>query len=359
MGGADRGSGIVSGQLAQWVATAARPLDRPMRSAGPGAAVVAALVAVAVAWGLSFVVIKDGLADISPGTLVGWRFGIAAAGLALLRPRAFVIMDRRTLLSGALLGLLLGLGFLLCAYGMRTTSVVAAAFIVGSTVVFTPVVAWLWLRQRPARRTLLAVVLALAGLALLTVRGTSVGGGALLIMVAALLWAIHLCGLSRCARRDRVYASTLVQMTTAAALALLVGAISGEDLRLHDPATLLRVLYLGAVATAAAFIAVTWAQTRVDATTTAILLTLEPVVGAAAAVILGEPLTVAAVLGAVTLLAASGLAVTRPAHARPAVGVTATAARSVCVVPQDGDHADTVDATVDRPDLSPPTRRAA
>ena len=163
-------------------------------------------------------------------------------------------MDRRTLLSGALLGLLLGLGFLLCAYGMRTTSVVAAAFIVGSTVVFTPVVAWLWPRQRPARRTLLAVVLALAGLALLTVRGTSVGGGALLIMVAALLWAIHLCGLSRCARRDRVYASTLVQMTTAAALALLVGAISGEDLRLHDPATLLRVLYLGAVATAAVFV---------------------------------------------------------------------------------------------------------
>jgi drug/metabolite transporter (DMT)-like permease len=317
---ANRGMGIVSGLLAQRLASADSTLDRPTRPAGrPGGWVIAALVSVAVAWGLSFVVIKDGLADVSPGTLVGWRFGIAAAGLALLRPQSILIMDRQTLRSGVLLGLLLGLGFLLCAYGMRTTSVVAAAFIVGATVVFTPMVAWLWLRQRLARRSLVAVVLALAGLALLTLRGTTVGGGALLIMAAAVLWAVHLCGLSRWVRSDRVCASTLVQMTTAGAVALLIGAISGEDLRLPDPATLGRVLYLGAVATAAAFVAVTWAQTRVDATTAAILLTLEPVVGAAAAIFLGEPVTVAAVIGAVTVLTASGLAATRPAvrrHAR-------------------------------------------
>lgn len=338
----------MSGLLAQRVAHAESTLRQPTRPVGgPGGWVIAALVAVAVAWGLSFVVIKDGLADVSPGTLVGWRFGIAAAGLALLRPRAVLIVDRQTLRTGALLGLLLGLGFLLCAYGMQTTSVLAASFIVGTTVVFTPLVAWLWMRRRLSRRTLVAVVLALAGLGLLTLRGPSVDGGALLVLTAALLWAVHLCGLSRWVRPDRVYASTLVQMTTAAAVALLVGAVSGEDLRLPDPATLGRVLYLGAVATAAAFVAVTWAQTRVDATTTAILLTLEPVVGAVAAIVLGEPLTAAAVLGAVTLLAASGLAVSRPAQAPGG----AVAPPSGAVVSQDGDHV----VPVDRPDLSPAT----
>ena len=71
----ERSASVVSGQLAQWVATAARPLDRPMRSAGPGAAVVAALVAVAVAGGLSFVVTKDGVA-IRPGP---WSVGGSAS----------------------------------------------------------------------------------------------------------------------------------------------------------------------------------------------------------------------------------------------------------------------------------------
>lgn len=293
--------------LGQWSGAALRAQRQALVTTGLSRMVPAALVAVAVAWGVSFVVIKDALVTVAPADLVGWRFAVAAAVLAVVRPRAVMIMDRRTVGTGAVLGVLLGLGFLLCTYGMQSTSVVASAFIIGTTVVITPMVARVWLGRRLSGRTLLATALATAGLSLLTLRGVAVGGGAVLIIIAAVLFAVHLCALGRWVRPDTVSASTLVQLTTAAVVALLMSLLSDGAIRLPPPSALVGVLYLGAVATAAAFLVVSWAQTRTDATTTAILLTLEPVVGGAAAVVLGEPMTVAAVAGALAVLAASGL----------------------------------------------------
>lgn len=266
-----------------------------------------------MAWGLSFVVVKDALTTAAPGAVVGWRFGIAAAALIAAQPRRLQVIDRALLGRGVLLGMLLGAGFVLCTYGMRSVPVITSAFIVGTTVVFTPVVSWLWLRRRVAGRTKLAVGLAVVGLALLTLRGASGGPAALLILVAALLWAVHLCGLGRWVATDQVYASTVVQLVTATLLAFGVSGAVGDELWLPDAGAVGQVVFLGGIATAAAFVTVTWAQTRVDATTTAVLLTLEPVVGAVAAVALGEQLTVSVVLGAITVLAASGLVVARTA----------------------------------------------
>jgi hypothetical protein len=47
-----------------------------------------------------------------------------------------------------------------------------------------------------------------------------------------------------------------------------------------------------------------WAQTHLDATTTAVILTLEPLVGAGVGVALGDTWTVATLAGGIALLAA-------------------------------------------------------
>jgi drug/metabolite transporter (DMT)-like permease len=272
---------------------------------------VVALVGVAVAWGISFVVVKDVGASMPAAALVSWRFGIASVALVLVRPRTIYAITGSILRSGGALGCLLGAGFLLCTYGMRTTPVVSSAFIVGTTVVFTPVVALFWFRRVVGPRIVISTLLATLGLALLTLRGTAVGVGGLLILFAAVIWAVHLCALERWVRPDQVYASALVQVTTAAVTAFAVGWLSGDHVRLPEAGEGVGLIYLGAVATAAAFVALTWAQTRTDATTAAVLLTLEPVVGGAAAVALGEPLMLITALGAAVVIGASGLATWR------------------------------------------------
>ena len=51
------------------------------------------------------------------------------------------------------------------------------------------------------------------------------------------------------------------------------------------------IIFLGAAATGGAFVALSWAQARLDTTTTAVILTLEPLVGAGLGAALGDAWT--------------------------------------------------------------------
>jgi drug/metabolite transporter (DMT)-like permease len=273
---------------------------------------ILALVVVALVWGVAFSVVKDTLATVSPTNLVTWRFALAALVLLAVRPRCLVGYARPTLSRDVALGALLAAGFLLHTWGMRSTSVVVSAFLTGSVVVFAPLVARVWLGRRVGGRDTLAITLATGGLAVLTVRGTSVNAGSLLITAAAVLWAVHLVALERWSQPRAAYRSACVQLLVVALLAAGVELVSTG--RVAVPAgwsAAVALVALGAAATAGAFLLLTWAQARTDATTSAVVLTLEPIFGAAAALVLGETLSLPVVLAAPAVVAAA-LVIARP-----------------------------------------------
>jgi drug/metabolite transporter (DMT)-like permease len=272
------------------------------------------VMGVAITWGASFVVVKATIGEVSPSRLVSWRFVVATFTLLTLRPRVLHEMDRQTVTRGAVLGALLGTGFVLCTIGIQTTSVLISAFVTGTTVVFAPLIAWIWLRRRLTARAAAAVFLALAGLAMITVRCFAVGPGTLLILTAAVLWAIHLVALERWSRAGRLYGLTLVQLAASAAVALCCQVMLDDRHGLWPQmsrSAVAGIVFLGAAATAGAFVALSWAQTRLDTTTTAVILTLEPLVGAGLGVALGDQWTAATVAGAIAVLTAVCL-VARP-----------------------------------------------
>ena len=96
---------------------------------------------------------------------------------------------------------------MLCTIGMQTTSVLISAFVTGTTVVFAPLIAWILLRRRLTTRAAAAVSLALVGLAMITMRSFAVGPGTLLILTAAVLWALHLVALEKWSRAVTCMAS--------------------------------------------------------------------------------------------------------------------------------------------------------
>jgi drug/metabolite transporter (DMT)-like permease len=269
-----------------------------------------AVLCIAILWGVSFPVVKATVGKVSPSPLVGWRFTVATFALFALRPRVLRELDRQTVCRGAVLGAFLGIGFVVCTIGMQTTSVLISAFVVGTTVVFAPLIAWTWLGRRPTTRVAAAVLLALVGLAMITVRSFAVGPGTLFILAAAILWAIHLVALERWSRMGRLYGLTLVQLATSAAVALGCQALRGDWQALWPPmsgSAVAGIVFLGAAATGGAFVALSWAQTRLETTTTAVILTLEPLIGAGLGVALGDPCTALTVAGAVAVLAAGYL----------------------------------------------------
>ncbi len=272
---------------------------------------LAALVAVALIWGGALSASSAALEGVAAVQQVALRFAVAALTLGAALPGACRNVTRSTLIRGLGLGILLATGFLLQTCALETTPVVTSAFLTGTVVVFAPVIAMVWGGACLSGRAVTGVLLATAGLALITLRGVGVGAGEAMTLAAALTWAVHLVALQRWGRPGEAVPLALIQVASVATLAWTLAAFHGSALSVPRSAGYaVLVAGLGAVGTAAALVLLTWAQARVDATTAAVVLTLEPVFGATCAwSILGESLTPTVALGATAVVAATLLTV--------------------------------------------------
>jgi drug/metabolite transporter (DMT)-like permease len=269
----------------------------------PGFA-MAALVAITAVWGWTFLIVKDAIAKMPVMDFLAVRFIVAAVVMFAVRPTSLRHITRRGLWRGIALGVLLGMGYITQTYGLRTVSPAVSGFITGMAVVFTPVFTWLILRRKISRNTWIAVVLALIGLALLSLHGWAFGAGELLTVGCAVFIAFHIIGLGEWSSQHEAYGLALVQITTVAVMTLIAAAPGGiilpPDLEVWGTVGVTAVL-----ATALAFLVQTWAQSIISPTHTAVILTMEPVfAGIFAVVIGGDRPTIRTIGGAVCVLAA-------------------------------------------------------
>jgi drug/metabolite transporter (DMT)-like permease len=265
-------------------------------------AFVLLLVATA-AWGATFVVVKDIVANMQVLSFLAWRFAIAGVLLAVLRPRAVLALGRRGLARGALLGVALSGGYMAQTLGLRYTPAAISGFVTGLQVVFTPLLAWSLLRQRPALRAWVATLLATGGLAVMSLRGFSVGRGELLTLAASVLFALQIVGLGRWSSAGEAYGLATVQLLTVGACCLLAGLPNGP----RPPGSLgtwAAVVATAVLATSFAFVAQTWSQSQLTTTQAAVVLTMEPVFAALVAWAAGEAIGWSVLVGGGLIVAA-------------------------------------------------------
>ncbi len=294
------------------------------------------LVALAVVWGVHWVVAKKGLDYMPPFTYAALR---VAAGLATV----LVIVGARGRLARPprhdlpiLLSVALGqvaAGTVLMNVALQVVPAGRSAILVYTMPIWVVVLQALAFRVRPAGLELAGLVLGLVGIvALVDPVGVDWGApgeaaGAALLLLSAVIWgatSIHV-------RRHRWTSSPLalqpwqllVAVVPLAALAILMEP--GAQVR-WEPATILVLLYSGPLATAFAF----WASQSITRSLGPLAATVGflgvPVVGlASGAILLGEQLTLLD-LGGFVLVAAGILLVTRPAPAARAPAATAPAA---------------------------------
>ncbi|MFG2797234.1 DMT family transporter [Streptomyces pseudovenezuelae] len=259
--------------------------------------------------------------DLGPVALSFWR---CAAGLAVLlavrpvRPRARTAVSeplgRRALRIGAS-GV--GLAVFQTAYfaAVRSTGLAVATVVtLGAGPVLIALGARLTLGERIGRGGAVAVTGALAGLGVLTLGGADASVRPLGVLLG-LLSAAGCCVMTLITRAARAESSgTSVAVFAVTSLCLLPLALD-EGLLPHTarPALLLGLLaYLAIVPTALAYTLYFAAAAVVRSTTVSVIMLLEPVSAAVAAVVLfGERLTPAVLLGTLLMLGAvAGLAVT-------------------------------------------------
>jgi O-acetylserine/cysteine efflux transporter len=146
-------------------------------------------LAVVAVWGTNFVVIRFALDALPPLTLATLRFALAFLPAALWIPRPAV--PRMQL---AAYGVLIGVGqFGLLYLALRgSISPGLASLVVQTQVFFTIGLAMLLDRERAQPFQLVALGMAIAGLAMIAVRSDAAGGtpaGVAMVLGAALAWA--------------------------------------------------------------------------------------------------------------------------------------------------------------------------
>ena len=283
------------------------PVDVPPRhTATTRQSVLAtlALLAMTACWGSTFFLIKDLLDRVPVLDFLAVRFAIATVGLFLLAPRALGRLSAASRRHAVVLGLLYGVAQILQTAGLAHTPASVSGFITGMYVVCTPLLAALILRTRITAMTWGAVLLATAGLGVLTLDGFSVGYGEAVTLVAAVLYALHIVGLGAWAGARQAMGMTIVQLFVITVVCFAATVPDGIVLP-SNPRDWLSVVYMALFAGALALAGQTWAQAHLPPTRTAIIMSMEPVFAAFFAVLLGgESVTARMAVGGLMVLTA-------------------------------------------------------
>ena len=270
-----------------------------------------ALLAVAMAWGWSFVIMKDAIGRQSVTNFLFTRFGVAVVVMILIRPKVLQLMNRDLLLRAGASGIFLGSGYIFQTLGLERSGAAITGFVTGLYIVLTPIFASIILRQRVDRFTWSCIAIATIGLAFLSIRGWSVGFGELLTFISAIFFAIHIIALSKWSSGRDAYAMTVVQLAMCAILSGIASIPGGYSLP-PDLGVWAVVVFTAVFATAIAFIIQTWSQAHMSATKVAVILTMEVVFAAMFAILFGgESLTLQSTIGGLMVITAMYLIVIR------------------------------------------------
>jgi drug/metabolite transporter (DMT)-like permease len=261
------------------------------------------LLFVTMIWGGGFIATEYALRiALDTAWILALRFLLAAAVLGLIFRRKVRASTRSDVVHGVIAGATLFGGFYAQTAGQALTTVSSAAFITSTSVVMIPFLMWAMAKRRPAAREVLLCLTSMGGVLLLTVdfsKGLSFSAGDLLVLLCAVLFALHTAYVGHYCVKDDATAVTFWQLITAGAAALIALALRRPAISASQIiAGAWPVLYLGLFSTCLCYLLQTRAQQHVPASQAGVVMSMEGVFGTLYSLALGfEALRLNIVLG--------------------------------------------------------------
>ena len=236
----------------------------------------AALVGIAAVWGLTFVMVQDAIEVLPTMAFLGYRFIAAALIVAVVFRRRLAALSGRGWRAGMAIGVFLTAGYVLQTLGLEETTASNAGFITGLFVVFTPILAALFLRERFGALTWAAAAVSALGLYLLSGAGELNLRGDGLVLLCAVAFAGHILATGRAVERHDVGALVVVQLGFCGLFCVAVAALAGDLETPSSEAVWSALLVTAVVASALGFFVQTFAQQHASPARTALILASEP-----------------------------------------------------------------------------------
>ena len=275
----------------------------------------AALVGLALIWGVSFLLIKVAVHDMSPEVLLLFRSASGCLALAVivrLMGRPLLGPGWRTRLgSFAIMAITNAVvPWVAIAWGEERISSGLASILNSTTTLWTAVlIYWVMPSERPSAVNYGGVALGFAGVVILVLPGLAAHGvsgsffGAMAVVLAALSYAVNALYQRRKMRNVSVFDVSLGQLVASALFAIPIAlpTLAGVHFRVGSMAA---VIALGAGGTGVAYLLFYYVMNSLGAVRAAGVTLLGPVTAVFWGVILlGETLSLTIVIGMVVILA--------------------------------------------------------
>lgn len=266
------------------------------------------LLTVAIAWGVTFLMVQDAIKSVPVYSFLFYRFLIATILMFLIAYNRLKNINKDAVIYGTLLGVALFAGFATQTFGLTYTKSSIVAFITGFNVIFVPFLALVLFKDKVRVNVIIGSFVALIGLYLLTMSGTlRFGFGELLVLICAMMFAIHIVLTGKFSVKADVFLIVCFQFLTVTILSMLF-SLSLEEVTFNvglDYTFVKAVVVTSLFATVYAFLIQTYMQQFTTSTKTAIIFTMEPVSAAFYGYFAGnEVLSMVQVGGAILIISA-------------------------------------------------------
>jgi drug/metabolite transporter (DMT)-like permease len=283
-----------------------------------------------VIWGSTFVVTKGINDQVQPFTLAFVRVTIGALvllGCALVRQARGGAHSRwsalpwGTMVTMALVGVVVY--YAVFNYSLVYTSAAQGALVQSCIPAMTALVAVVWLREQASALRWTGIALSMAGVLIVFSGSAAQSGSAsllgnVLMFVSAVLWGVYTSMAKRVANYDAIQVTAGIIGAGAVMLLPLAGfEIAAEGMPQVDLGGWLGMAYLGAGASGVGYMMYSAALKHVDASEAGVYTNLIPIVGVITGVMLGDPLSLRAIVGGIVVLVGVWLTSRQPSPSSP------------------------------------------
>ncbi|MDU5324080.1 MAG: DMT family transporter [Peptoniphilus harei] len=273
------------------------------------------LFATAIIWGLAFVAQAAGMEHLGPLSFTASRCFVAVVFLYLTY-KFFMMKSasyreekfdmKRTLVGGSICGLVFTIAINLQQVSLIYTTAAKASFLTALYIVFIPVIG-LFFGRRPSVKIIICIFLAMVGTYLLSIKGgLNINRGDLIVILSALVFAIHILLLTKYSRNTNAVLVSLVQFAVCGVISL-AGALVLEDMSMEAILkSQVTILYVGILSSGVGFTIQLMALKDLEPVVASMICSLESVFGALFGwLILSQEMTEREIFGAIIIFLAT------------------------------------------------------
>ena len=251
------------------------------------------LAAVFIARGTSFLFSKQLLTNLSPMSILAVRFLLAFLVLALIFNKKIRQLDHKSLKGGIILGLLYTVCMTFEMYGLRLIDSGVSSLIENMAILFVPLYVAVLTKKFPKIKTIICALLAIIGVAFLSLTQFEKSNGALgivLMICAALTYAACILVTEKVSKDCDALTVGIFQIGTMGFLSLIIALITKQMSLPHSQNEWIMLVFLVLICTCFGFAFQPLGQKYLPAENAAVLTVINPLTASIMGIIFAHEL---------------------------------------------------------------------